>query len=75
MGQRTGNLTIRCDFLNFIISIKGGKCNFSLQITKKPSYATGGMLYSVLYEKLQSPFFKRQLNKPHQQEWLTACGS
>jgi hypothetical protein len=75
MGQRTGNSTSSCDFLKFIISVRGSKCDCSLQATKKPSYATGGVLYSVLYEKLQLPFFKGTLHKPHKQQGLAACGS
>jgi hypothetical protein len=42
---------------------------------KKPSYATGGVLYSVLYEKLQLPFFKGKLHKPHKQKGFAAYGS
>jgi hypothetical protein len=58
MGQRTGNSTNSCDFLQFTICVRGGNCHSSLQAPKKPSYATGGVLYSVLYEKLQLPFLK-----------------
>jgi hypothetical protein len=65
MGQRTGNSANSCNFLKFIISVRGGNCDCSLQAPKKPSYATGGVLYSVLYEKLQLPFFKEKLHKPH----------
>jgi hypothetical protein len=72
MGQRTGNSTNSCDFLKFIISVRGGNCDCSFQAPKKPSYATGDMPYSVLYEKLQLPFFKGTLHKPHR---LAACGS
>jgi len=50
-------------------------CHSSLQAPKKPSYATGGVLYSVLYEKLQLPFFKGKLHKPHKQKGLAAYGS
>jgi hypothetical protein len=75
MGQRTGNSTNSCDFLKFIISVRGGNCYCSLQAPKKLSYATGGVLYSVLYEKLQLPFFERKLHMPHKQRGLEACGS
>ena len=75
MGQRTGNSANSCDFLKFIISVRGGNCDCSLQAPKKLSYATGGMLYIVLYGKLQLPFFKEKLHKPHKQKGLAACGS
>jgi hypothetical protein len=39
------------------------------------SYATGGVLYSVLYEKLQLPFFKGKLHKPHKEKGLAEYGS
>jgi len=65
MGQRTWNSANSYDFLKFIISVRGGNCDCSLQAPKKPSYATGGMLYNVLYEKLKLPFLKEKLHKPH----------
>jgi hypothetical protein len=31
-----------CDFLKFIISVRGGHCDYSLREPEKSSYATGG---------------------------------
>lgn len=71
MGQITGNSTNSCKFFKFIISVRGSNHDCSLQAQKKLAML---LVACVLYEKLQLPFFKGKLHKPHKQKRLAACG-